>query len=299
MHRTVIKSALRTLEVLELFSEQRRPLRLTEIYERLHYPQSSATHLLKSMMKIGYLNYNRATRTYLPTNKIFSLGNWLSSATYGQSRYHELSELIGQRTDETVAISTQNDLFIQYMIIKPPSHEFKMPPPVGNMRLLTQSTSGMALLSSMSDRQVDKICRYINYYEIDPKNHADSAQVLRDLAWIRHVGYCYWEDHPDPGIASMAFPLGETLHGIPLAVGVGGTKARLAARKMELVAIVREAIAEFRARSHCDADASLPAEAATAVPAKPPVKLAMAGRKSTRQHGIQERSAAMAASARR
>jgi IclR family transcriptional regulator, KDG regulon repressor len=254
MHRSVVKSASRTLEVLELFSEQRRPLRLHEIYEQLHYPQSSATHLLKSMLKMGYINYNRTTRTYLPTNKIYSLGNWLSSAAYGQSRYHGLSETISQRTDETVAISTQNDLFIQYMIIKAPQHEFKMPPPVGNMRLLTQSTSGMALLSCMSDRQVDKICRHINYYEIDPKNHADTQKVLRDLAWIRHVGYCYWEDHPDPGIASMAFPLGETLHGIPLAVGVGGIKTRLASRKMELVSILRETIAEFHEQSNDDVD---------------------------------------------
>lgn len=252
MHRAVVKSASRTLEVLELFSEQRRPLRLHEIYEQLHYPQSSATHLLKSMMKMGYVNYNRTTRTYLPTNKIYSLGNWLSSATFGQSRYHELAELVRQRSDETCAISTQNDLFIQYMIVKAPAHEFKAPPPVGNMRLLTMSTSGMALLSCMSDRQVDKICRYINYYELDPSNHVDSDKVLHDLSWIRHVGYCYREDHPDTGIASMAFPLGETLHGIPLAIGIGGTKERLSKRKMELVTLLRESIAEFREQAHRD-----------------------------------------------
>ena len=258
MHRSVVKSASRTLEVLELFSEQRRPMRLHEIYEQLHYPQSSATHLLKSMMKMGYMNYNRTTRTYLPTNKISGLGNWLSSTTFGQSRYNRLAEMVRQRTDETCAISTQNDLFIQYMIIKAPSHEFKAPPPVGNMRLLTQSTSGMALLSCMSDRQVDKICRHISYYEIDPDNHADPQKILRELSWIRHVGYCYWEDHPDTGVASMAFPLGETLHGIPLAVGVGGIKTRLASRKMELVSILREAIAEFHEQPHDEMDDSGP-----------------------------------------
>lgn len=245
MRRPVVKSASRTLQVLELFSEQRRPLRLHEIYEHLEYPQSSATHLMKSMVAMGYVNYNRMSRTYLPTNKVNVLGNWLSSAAYGETRYHELAERLQKRTDETVAISTQNDLFIQYFLIKAPAHEFKMPPPVGNMRLLTKSTSGMALLSRMRDRQVDKVCRYINHYEVDPENRVNTTEVMRELAWVRHVGYCYREDHPDPGIASMAFPLDDALHGIPLSIGVGGMKHRLAKRKMELVAIIREVIAEF------------------------------------------------------
>jgi len=83
MRRSVVKSASRTLEVLELFSERRRPLRLHEIYEHLDYPQSSATNLLKSMVVMGYLNYNRAARTYIPTSKVGSLGNWLPSFMYG------------------------------------------------------------------------------------------------------------------------------------------------------------------------------------------------------------------------
>lgn len=245
MRRPVVKSASRTLQVLELFSEQRRPLRLHEIYEQLDYPQSSATHLMKSMVAMGYVNYNRTSRTYLPTHKVSFLGSWLSSAAYGETRYHDLAERLQRRTDETVAICTQNDLFIQYVLIKAPEHEFKMPPPLGNMRLLPKSTSGMALLSRMRDRQVDKICRYINHYEVDPENRVVTSEVMRELAWVRHVGYCYREDHPDPGIASMAFPLGDALHGIPVSIGIGGMKSRLAKRKMELVATIREAIAEF------------------------------------------------------
>jgi DNA-binding IclR family transcriptional regulator len=246
MRRPVVKSASRTLEVLELFSEQRRPLRLHEIYEQLHYPQSSATNLMKSMVMMGYLNYNRATRTYIPTNKVGSLGNWLSSFMYGQSGYHELVNSLQKRTDETVALSTQNDLFIQYMIIKTPQHEFKMPPGEGSMRLLTKSTSGMALLSRMSNRQVDKICRHINYYELGPENRVEITQVLKDLVWIRQIGYSYTENYPTPEVSSMAFPLGESLYGIPLALGVGGLSDRIARRKMQIVATIRETIAEFK-----------------------------------------------------
>ncbi|HEU0045566.1 IclR family transcriptional regulator [Sphingomonas sp.] len=245
MRRPVVKSASRALEVLELFNEQRRPLRLQEIYELLDYPQSSATHLMKSMVHLGYVNYNRASRAYVPTCKVRGLGNWLSSAMYGQTRFHRLVDLLQRRTDETVALSMQNDLFIQYFIIKPPGHDFKMPPDEGNMRLLTDSTSGMALLSRMSAAQVDKICRHINYYEANGEDRVEVNEVLREWRWVKQVGYCYREHHPDPSTSSMAFPLEECLYGIPLALGVGGLADRLARNKMRITQIVRETIAEF------------------------------------------------------
>jgi DNA-binding IclR family transcriptional regulator len=245
MRRPVVKSASRALEVLELFNEQRRPLKLQEVYELLDYPQSSATHLMKTMVHLGYINYNRSSRTYVPTCRVRGLGTWMSSAMYGQARYHRLVETLQKRTDETVALSMQNDLFIQYFMIKTPSHEFQMPPDEGNMCLLTASTSGMALLSRMSDRQVDKICRNINYYETDATNRVDVAEILKELFWVRHVGYSYREGKPDPAVSSLAFPLEESLYGIPLAIGVGGVFDRISDKKSRITEIVRETIAEF------------------------------------------------------
>lgn len=68
------------------------------------------------------------------------------------------------------------------------------------------------------------------------------------IRWIRHTGYVYWPEHPVPGIASIAMPLGESIHGIPLVIGIGGTTARLSPRRAEFVEIMRDTIAEFRDR---------------------------------------------------
>lgn len=245
MRRPVVKSASRALEVLELFNDQRRPLKLQEIYELLGYPQSSATHLMKTLVQLGYINYSRVNRSYVPSCRVRGLASWMSSAMYAQERYHRLLERLQQKTDETVALSVQNDLFIQYFMIAAPDHQFKAPPDEGNMRVLTDSTSGMALLSRMRDQQVDKICRNINYYEGNSGYRVESAAVIKDLAWVRHVGYCYLQDRPEIGVSSMAFPLDETMYGIPLAVGVGGLTSRIHPNQFDIIAATRATIAEF------------------------------------------------------
>ncbi|MFN5783582.1 MAG: helix-turn-helix domain-containing protein, partial [Novosphingobium sp.] len=154
MQRTKVKSASRTLEVLELFMEERRPLRLNEIYKALGYPQSSATNLLKSMVVMGYLNYNRANMTYLPTMRVSALGNWLPQAIYREGGLISLVDEVQRRTDETVGLVMQNDLYVQYVVLKTPDHEFKMAPSEGTMRLMADSSSGLALMSRMHHRDV-------------------------------------------------------------------------------------------------------------------------------------------------
>lgn len=248
MKRKPVKSASRTFEVLELFRDRRQPLRLNEIYTALGYPQSSTTNLLKSMVIEGYLNYNRTTRTYLPTLQVASLGSWLYGHVATGPGYTWLVDELFRRSDETVCLVTQNDLFIQYMLIREPEHPYKRPPNRGEMRLMLDATSGMALMSQMRDREIDKIFRYSNYYELNPDRRITLEDVMHRIRWIRHTGYCYWPEHPVPGIASFAMPLGENIHGIPLVIGIGGTTERLSRRRAELVDMMRSTIAEFRER---------------------------------------------------
>ena len=244
MRRATVKSASRTLEVLELFEEQRRPLRLKEIYQLLGYPQSSATNLLKSMVMMGYLNYSRKTWTYLPTARAAALGNWLLSFMYGQRDYESLLARIQRETDETVVLAAQNDLFIQYVRILTPAHEFKLPPPDGGMRVMTRSTAGHALMSRMPDRKVEKFIRQIHYYELSNSETLDLKTLMREVAWVRHTGYSYMPNNP-PGAASIAFPLGDETHGIQLAIGVGGLNDRIARNQATIVETMRNAIADF------------------------------------------------------
>ena len=244
MKRSTVKSAGRTLEVLELFEEERRPLRLHEIYQNLGYPQSSATNLLKSLVMMGYLNYSRVTWTYLPTTRVTSLGRWLFAFMYGERDYRGLIERIQQETDETAVLATQNDLFIQYVTVCQPDHEFKIPPPEGGMRVMTRSSAGLTLMSEMTNRQVEKLLRQIHYYELSGESSLNIKDIMREVEWVRETGYCLLKDSI-PGASGMAFPLRDDHHGIHMAIGVGGTTDRVTMKQRDIIEIVTKAIAEF------------------------------------------------------
>lgn len=266
MRRDPIKSAARTLEVLELFHEQRTPLRLKYIFEKLSYPQSSTTSLLKSMVVLGYLNYDRPTRTYFPTPRVAALGEWVNHYLYGEGDVLSLMDEVFERTNETVVLSSQNDIFIQHIRVLQPSHPYKVPPSEGTMRVLTHSAAGLVLLSQMPAKTVDKLTRHINAYEQGRSKRIDIAELTEQLAWIRREGYCLLAAFPFPEAAGIAVPLPQSPHGGHLTLGVGGLNARIARKRSEILAVMREAIARYETklslRAVRDTDAPEPRDAA-------------------------------------
>lgn len=255
MERRTVKSSMRTFEVLELFRKQRRPLKLQEIHEALEMPQSSATTLLKSMTLAGYLNYDRSARTYLPTTKVSALGSWLPGFIHQDHRVCGLIHEMQLQTDETVSLVGQNDLFVQYLIVRQPKHEHKAPPPSGYLRMMVDSIAGIALMSAMSDREIEKLYRLSTYYELDKREdfypmsdgpHGALADIMAEIRWVRQVGYSYRTGHPTPDLAGIAMSLQASAQGVPLAIGVGGLRDRIEPRKAHILKTMRDLIAQYQ-----------------------------------------------------
>jgi DNA-binding IclR family transcriptional regulator len=261
MLRPPIKSAERVLDVLGLFSEFRRPLRLHEISTALGYPQSSATVLLKSLMMLGYLNYNRAARTYFPSPKVAALGEWISHAIFDEGRLIEMLREIQTATGETVGLVTQNDLYVQYLRLIDSSHVLRFHAPESSMRQITESSPGIALLSRLHPRAIENMCRHINAQRPDPADKVDIATVLKLAKQAGQQGYAFLCGVPERNFATIAVLLPPEAHPTPLAVAVGGADQRITKHKRHIVDTLLGAIKAHEAHRPAAFDHPPPAEA--------------------------------------
>jgi hypothetical protein len=85
MPRTV-KSAVRALEVLELFDRLRREASVGEVARLLGYPLSSTSVLLATLTGRGYLQPGTVPFTYRPTLRLARLGAWIGPFGNGSHR---------------------------------------------------------------------------------------------------------------------------------------------------------------------------------------------------------------------
>ena len=110
-------SAIRALRILEYFERVRGPLSLKMIATHLDIPSSSAAALLKSLADLDYLSYDVETRTYLPTLRLAALGDWVPERILDDGAL-SLARRLNERTRETIAVTSLNDLYLDYIDFK-------------------------------------------------------------------------------------------------------------------------------------------------------------------------------------
>jgi DNA-binding IclR family transcriptional regulator len=241
--RPLVKSAVRAIEVLELFSRERRPLTLSEIIEALGYPQSSTTVMLKSLLAIGYLNYNPERKTYYPNISVTRLGDWIPESRIVSGPVQALMRDLHERTTESVSIAVQNDINIHFLSVLNSKHKVKFFIPSRGQRTLLQSNLGWMLLAIKSDREIASIHHRIGQMKLHRMPRLDA--VMGHVADIRSSGYCFVPDLPVPGAASVAMLLPSRFHAQPIAVGVGGYVPRLQANLPSILSAMRHSIDGF------------------------------------------------------
>jgi DNA-binding IclR family transcriptional regulator len=245
MSDTVIKTARRLFEVLEYFDEIQQPISLKDISAHFAYPVSSASALLKSMVVMGYLDYDGYSRTYMPTMRIALLGNWVQGALFGEGRILALMKHMNDVTHETIAIATQSDLFLQYIHVVPSTYPIIFHLKPGTVRPLARSGLGWLLLSARSDEMIEKLLRRINVEEEDRKLRIALPDLMVRIREIRRQGYVFSEHTVTIGVGVIGMLLPIRRHGRILAIGVGGPVERLEQNKKRILSELRAGIARF------------------------------------------------------
>jgi len=247
----VVKSAGRVLQILEFFDDVRREVNVIEMCTVLGYPQSSTSALLRSLVLMGVLNYNRVTRMYSPTIRMALLGSWVNDRLFGSGQLVRLSDAINKRTGHAVLVATRNGRFAKYIHVVQATKLARLHITLGTERPLAASGTGYAILSTYSDAEVRKIVHAVNAYTTSREEFVSISELLVALARIRKRGYAYVPDLVTVGGGVIAMPLPRIDQLQPLVIGVGGISDVLTANEHEIVTVMREEV-----RNHLQLDAS-------------------------------------------
>ncbi|WP_236702173.1 IclR family transcriptional regulator [Cupriavidus basilensis] len=243
----VIKSAKRVLEVFEFFAERRRPISVGELAAALNYPQSSSSVLLKSLVKLRYLDYDRNARLYAPTMRVALLGGWVHDQLFTEASLSKVIDGLHEASGQTVMLGMRNDAYVQYIyLVQGANTEIPWYIKPGSLRPLARSALGKVLLSRETDVNAMLLLRRINAEESDPANRVPSADLLRELDMIRQQGYAYTEGTVNPSAGVIAIELPTPASQPPMAVGIGAAIEVLRANRQTYLDMLREAVAPYQ-----------------------------------------------------
>jgi DNA-binding IclR family transcriptional regulator len=234
--RDVVKSAGRSLELLELFRDVRKPLRMVDIAAALSLPHSSTSMLLQSMVRMGYLV--RTERSYAPSMRLTLLGGWLNDLAFRQGNLLTLIQDISNQTGDSVILVTRNGLYVEVLGIAAGRMDTLHHTRPGEARVLTRALMGHMILSAMNRAEAEGLVARINAEQKQSERRIGFKKLVPILDGIRQAGYGYSEE-TFPGSANIALLLPPGPFGDILVIGNAGTTDRIRPRKAQILEIMR------------------------------------------------------------
>ncbi len=204
MKDSVVKSAGRVFEVLELFNIERKALTATGIARNLKYPASSAVALLKSLVNRGYLSYDPAERTYFPTIQLPLMTRWLEDSFYTDGHLLDLTDEVAKGTGESVYLAWQNDLEMQISSAKIGARESS----TGTLepRLpIFESISGLTALTLKRDVEIAQLAERASARGKASGTKVDLPSAMERIRSFRVQGYGAGYDVPQLGVGRLAW----------------------------------------------------------------------------------------------
>lgn len=242
----VVKSAARALEVIEIFARERRPLHAREIQLALDIPASSTIALVKSLMRLGYLRFDRRAKLYVPTLRVAMLGDWLRRDALASDGVLAAMQAVNHSTGEATFLSTPNDVHMQVTHILAGRQPIEFPVMPGMLVSMTDSAVGIAFLASRPDEEIEALCRRLGR----ERRHAQPIDVPALMARVRTARRRKFAAVYGvlPGIGSVAAVLSAPLDTAQAVLCIGGPEQRVRELERDYARDILAAIRRYRAR---------------------------------------------------
>jgi DNA-binding IclR family transcriptional regulator len=238
-----VKSAGRVLEIFEYFDDVQQPATVMEVADTLGYPQSSTSALLRSLVTLGYLDYDRYKRTYVTSHRVALLGSWVNSDFVSEGSVISLMKELSELTGDTIILAMRNGLYVQYIHVIQATSAARLHVTLGTTRPLAASGTGYAMLSTMTDHEIKRIVMRVNADAADGKPLVKLSDLMEHVVHTREKGYTFSCDIVTRGGGMLAAALPGPLNSPALVIGIGGISEVMRARETELAGMLTNCIA--------------------------------------------------------
>jgi DNA-binding IclR family transcriptional regulator len=173
----------RTLDFLEVFADQKRPLSASEIARLLAIPASSCHDVLQALQERGYL-YELTTRGgYYPTLRVYNIAKTIAEHDPVVLRTDVLLRALRDELDESVLLSKVDGLQANYLLAFEPSHPLRFLATVGErVRALHATSAGKALLAGLSASALTAYLDKATLTPLTPRTVTSKTELRKQLA---------------------------------------------------------------------------------------------------------------------
>jgi IclR family acetate operon transcriptional repressor len=241
----------RALNILEAAAHRREGLTNSEISRKLGIPKSSASYILRTLERRGYLRRETETGRYRLGLKILSLGGDaqanLDIADVALPFMRALEEKI-HMTVHLAVLDQGEAVYIEK--VEAPGF-FKVNTWVGRRMFLHSTSVGKCLLAWLPKQEVETLVKQQGLKRRTPKTITTITKLLSDLERVKDDGYAVDDEENSVGARCLGAPVFDVTGNVVAALGASGTLTQMdEASVPRLAEAVKEAARRITRQLH-------------------------------------------------
>jgi DNA-binding IclR family transcriptional regulator len=201
------KIVARTLDFLELFADQKRPLSLSEISRLLNIPASSCHDVLQTLQDRGFIYEVSPRGGYYPTLRMLEAGKIIAENDPVMLRAETLLRELRDSLDESVLLAKATGLTGTYLLSFETSHPLRFQLKVGNnVTSLFAASAGKAILGSLDPAEFEAALDTIRFTAFTPKTLTTKSALRESIEAGRQAGFYLNQGESMEGLTTLSAP---------------------------------------------------------------------------------------------
>jgi DNA-binding IclR family transcriptional regulator len=213
----------RALAMLEAVAQEPDGLSNAEISRKLQIPKSSASYILRTLVRQSYLNRDSETGKYRVGLKILSLSRGALSGLDVREVALPIMRHLMEKTSLTCHLAILDGPDAVYIEKVEPQGFIKMDTWVGRRMRVHATSVGKALVAHIPPEKLEKILAAAGMEKRTAKTITTPSRLAKELDRVRAQGYAVDDEENNMGARCLGAPVFNQSGVIEASVGLSGT----------------------------------------------------------------------------
>jgi DNA-binding IclR family transcriptional regulator len=222
----------RALAILEAVAQQPEGLSNAEISRKLQIPKSSASYILRTLVKQAYLNRDSETGKYRVGLKILSLSRGALSGLDVREVALPIMRHLTEKTGLTCHLAILDGPEAVYIEKVEAPGFIRMDTWVGRRMRVHATSVGKALVAYIPIQKLEKMVAEAGMEKRTSKTITTLPRLLKELEKVRAQGYAVDDEENNMGARCLGAPVFKQSGGIEASLGLSGTINQVNAHTM-------------------------------------------------------------------
>lgn len=245
----VVKSASRTLDIMEFVVKSPKPPTFTAILEYMDIPKSSLSYLLQDLLNRDYLQLDTDMRVYYPGLKLIQISAACINNTNVSQEIWQGTKRLSESLGETAHAAILDGRFVVYIAKCQGAKDLSVVTNIGFKIPAHTTAVGKMLLSALSEEELAACFDDIEMERYTDKTIGSFSELAAELKEVARQQYALDNQEIIPGGLCVAAPIYDKSHKMIAAISITVSAMRYSEDLIpQLVAQVRAAAANVSMR---------------------------------------------------